>query len=434
MQYGLIGEHLSHSYSKEIHEQIADYAYELKELAPSELEEFFRRKEFNAINVTIPYKQTVIPFLYETDAQAKEIGAVNTVVNRGGKLYGYNTDFLGMKALIGRLGICLKDRKVLILGTGGTSKTAHAVAESLGAGEILHVSRSSASKENAQLSVPEKKETEDENKTFVCVSYEEAKALHADAQVIINTTPAGMFPKEEGCPLDISAFLKLEGVIDAVYNPLRTNLVLDAREKGVPAEGGLFMLSAQAVYACGHFLGREAEASEIEKAFRNVRNRKRNLVLIGMPSCGKTTVGAKLKELLGMEVIDTDAEIVKKIGMEIAEYAAQNGETAFRDAESEAVRAASAETGKIIATGGGAILRKENVRALKRNGILVFIDRPLKLLEATPDRPFSSDPEALAKRYEERYGIYSSVCDVRVDGSREIAQVAEEIIQCTMKQ
>lgn len=407
MQYGLIGEHLSHSYSKEIHEQIADYTYELKELEKDQLDLFMRKKDFQAINVTIPYKQDVIPYLDEIEEQAAAIGAVNTVVNRNGRLFGYNTDFSGMRALIRRLGAELKGKKVLILGTGGTSKTAHAVAESLNAGEILHVSR---------------KETEG------AITYSKAQAEHSDAQIIINTTPSGMFPKTEGCPIALSAFSNPEAVIDVVYNPLRTNLVLDAQERGIPAEGGLYMLAAQAVYACGHFLNREVSGEEIDRAFQSVRKQKRNLVLCGMPSCGKTTAAKRLQEILGKEVTDTDVETVKRIGMEIAEFSALHGETAFRDAESEAVKEAAQKSGCIIATGGGAVLRTENVRELKRNGILVFIDRPLSLLQATPDRPFSSSPEALAKRFEERYDIYRRVCDVRVDGSRSIDEVAEEII------
>lgn len=408
MQYGLIGEHLSHSYSKEIHEQIADYSYELTELAPEQVEAFMRRKEFRAINVTIPYKQKVIPFLDGIDPQAEKIGAVNTVVNKEGRLLGYNTDFSGMLALAKRLGLQFQGKKVLILGTGGTSKTAHAVAESLGAKEILHVSRSGEGE---------------------AVSYREAEELHKDAQILINTTPCGMYPKAEDQPISLSGFSKLEGVMDAVYNPLRTNLVLEAGSRGIPAEGGLYMLAAQAVFACGYFLDREVKTEEIDHAFQNVRNQKRSIVLCGMPSCGKTTVSKILKELTGKEVIDTDAEIIRRIGMEIAEFSALHGEQAFREVESEVVKEVSQTGGRIIATGGGAILREDNVTALKRNGILVFIDRPLSLLQATPDRPFSSSPEALAKRFEERYEIYCRVADLRVDGSETPEAVAANIIR-----
>ena len=412
MEYGLIGGKLGHSYSKEIHEQIADYEYELKELKPEELDGFLRDRAFRAINVTIPYKQDVIPYLDEVEEQAKRIGAVNTIVNRDGKLFGYNTDLPGMLALLRRIGADLSGKKVLILGTGGTSKTAHAAAEYLAAGEILHVSRSAA-KEGF----------------FRTVTYQEAQSEHTDAQVILNTTPSGMFPNIEEVPIDLSCFPKLEGVLDAVYNPLRTNFVLDAKEHGAKAEGGLFMLAAQAVYACGHFLNRTVSEAEILKAFQSVRDEKRNLVLCGMPSCGKTTVAARLSELTGRCVIDTDERIVKRIGMEIAAFSAQRGEQAFRDVESEVVKEAASESGVIIATGGGAVLRNENVRALKRNGLLFFIDRPLEMLTATADRPFSASPEALKKRFEERYDRYCSVADIHLDGSGTIEEVAQAVLK-----
>lgn len=411
MEYGLIGGKLGHSYSKEIHEQIADYEYELKELKPEELDGFLKARAFRAINVTIPYKQDVIPYLDEVDEQAKKIGAVNTIVNRDGKLFGYNTDLPGMLALIRRIGMNLSGKKVLILGTGGTSKTAHAAASFLDASEILHVSRS-AGREGA----------------FRTITYREAETEHTDAQAIINTTPSGMFPNIETVPIDLSGFTQLEGVLDAVYNPLRTNLVLDAAERGARAEGGLFMLAAQAVYACGHFLNRTVSEEEILKAFQTVRDEKRNLVLCGMPSCGKTTIAARLSELTGRRVVDTDARIVQRIGMEIAAFSAQHGEQAFRDVESEVVKEAAAESGVILATGGGAILREENVRALKRNGLLIFIDRPLEKLAATADRPFSANPEALKQRFEERYEIYCKIADVHLDGSGIIEEVAQAIL------
>jgi len=420
MEYGLIGRVLGHSYSKEIHEQIADYQYELKELEPSELDGFLSKRDFKAINVTIPYKQDVIPFLDFVDERAEKIGAVNTIVNRDGKLYGYNTDFDGMLALIRKIGIEAKGKKALILGTGGTAKTAHAVLEFLGAAEILHVSR--------KLSDVKINWMEEKGLT-VPVTYQEAVSLHSDAEIIINTTPSGMYPEVTQKPIDLSRFPELEGVLDVIYNPLRTNLILDAEELDIPAEGGLYMLAAQAVYACGHFLNREISTEEIDKAYQSVLDQKRNIVLCGMPSCGKTTIGNLLQERLQMPLIDTDAKIVERIGMEIAEYAALCGETAFRDVESSIVQEAASEGGSIIATGGGVVLREENVRALKRNGVLVFIDRPLDLLQATADRPFSADPEALKKRYEERYDIYCYTADYRVDGSGSAEEVAGQILR-----
>ena len=259
------------------------------------------------------------------------------------------------------------------------------------------------------------------------MSYEDAQTIHADAAYIINTTPCGMYPRVEQIPIDLSRFIDPEGVLDVIYNPLRTNLVLEAQELEIPAEGGLYMLAAQAVFACGHFLDWQMRPDDIDAAFQGVWKQKRNIVLCGMPSCGKTTIGRKLAEAFGMKLIDTDECCVNKMGMEIAEYAALCGESAFRDVESAAVEEAAAESGVIIATGGGAILRERNVRALKRNGILIFIDRPLELLEATPDRPFSADPEALKRRFEERYEIYCMTADLRVDGSGSVDEVAEII-------
>ncbi len=408
MQYGLIGEHLGHSYSPEIHAQIADYEYELKEIAREDLDAFMKAKDFRAINVTIPYKQDVIPYLDEISEQAAAIGAVNTIVNRDGRLWGGNTDFAGMSALIRKLGLDLAGSKVLILGTGGTSRTAMAVAKSLDAGEILRVSRRG---------------------NDGAITYEQAYAEHADAKIIINTTPAGMYPKAEGKAIDISRFPDLKGVVDAVYNPIRTNLVLDAQERGIPAEGGLYMLSAQAVYACGAFLSREMDDAVIDRAYRNVLNAKRNIILTGMPSCGKTTIGKMLAKCLGRELIDTDRMVIQKINMPIAEYFAKEGEQAFRDRESEAINSMALRDGMLVATGGGAVLRKENVRDLKRNGVVIFLDRPLEKLISTDDRPLSSSREALEKRFNERYDIYRSCADIIIDASGSIKQVTENVLE-----
>lgn len=410
MDYGLIGEHLGHSYSAEIHGMIADYEYELKELRPEELDSFLSSRDFKAVNVTIPYKQDVIAQLDFVSDQAKSIGAVNTIVNKEGKLYGYNTDFAGMKALAEKLGFDLNGKKVLILGTGGTSKTARAAAQSMGAAEIFRVSR----RESAEPGI---------------ITYEQAKEQHSDAAFIINTTPAGMYPKVEGCALDISGFEKLEGVLDAVYNPQRSNLVLDAQERGIPAEGGLYMLSAQAVYACGLFLDKEMAAGDINRAFRGVRAQKQNIVLIGMPSCGKTTIGKKVSRATGRKFIDTDDLVEKRTGMSIADYFAENGEQAFRDIESEVIADVCKEGGLVIATGGGAVLRGENVRAMRRNGRVIFIDRPLERLITTASRPLSSDREALKKRYEERYDIYRGAADVRIKAKGSIRQVTQTVLR-----
>lgn len=408
MKYGLIGEHLKHSYSCEIHAQIADYEYELHEIPPSGLGGFLKKREFNAINVTIPYKQDVIPYLDEISDTAKRIGAVNTIVNRGGRLCGDNTDFAGMLALARHIGVDMKGRKVLILGTGGASKTGHALAEYMGAQSVYYVSRSG--KDGS-------------------ISYEQAVTEHSDAQIIINATPVGMFPKQDGRPIDISAFPKLEGVIDAIYNPLRTNLILDAQERGIPAEGGLYMLSAQAVHASAVFRDIPLDESLVDKAFKSVKNDKQSIVLIGMPSSGKTTVGRILAEKCGKQLADTDEYIVNKIGMPISDFFAKFGEAEFRKIEKETVAELSATGGRIIATGGGAVLDPENVRALKQNGVLVFLDRRPENLVATDDRPLASRRSALEKLYAERYDIYCAAAELHIDANTTPEAEADAILK-----
>lgn len=408
MKYGLIGEHLKHSYSCEIHAQIADYEYELHEIPPSGLGGFLKKREFNAINVTIPYKQDVIPYLDEISDTAKRIGAVNTIVNRNGRLYGDNTDFAGMLALAKHIGVDMKGRKVLILGTGGASKTGHALAEYMGAQSVFYVSRSG--KDGS-------------------ISYEQAVTEHSDAQIIINATPVGMFPKQDGRPIDISAFPKLEGVIDAIYNPLRTNLILDAQERGIPAEGGLYMLSAQAVHASAVFRDIPLDESLVDKAFKSVKNDKQSIVLIGMPSSGKTTVGRILAEKCGKQLADTDEYIVRRIGMPISDFFAKHGEAEFRKIEKETVAELSATGGRIIATGGGAVLDAENVRALKQNGVLVFLDRRLENLIATDDRPLASRRSALEKLYAERYDIYCAAAELHIDANTTPEAEADAILK-----
>lgn len=412
MTCGLIGRRLGHSYSPQIHRALADYDYKLWELEPEELETFFRRQDFTGVNVTIPYKQAVIPLLDELSETARAIGAVNTVVRRGGKLYGDNTDFAGMAALIHRIVLSLEGKKVLILGTGGTSKTAVAVARSLGAAEVYRLSRSG--RDGA-------------------LTYEDAARLHADADVLINTTPGGMYPAVEGCPVALDAFPNLSGVVDAVYNPLRTNLVLQARSRGIPAEGGLYMLAAQAAYASALFRGYETSQRDIDLAYQTVRREMENIVLIGMPSSGKSTVGRALAERLGKRFADSDALVTERIGMPIADYFAQRGEAAFREREQEAVADLAATGGQVIATGGGAILRPENVTALRRSGRLVFLDRSPEKLIATADRPLASDREALRRRYEERYDLYCAAADLHIDGDGTVEETAQRIEKEWMK-
>ncbi|MBR1535228.1 MAG: shikimate dehydrogenase [Ruminococcus sp.] len=407
MDYGLIGERLPHSFSKEIHEKIADYKYSLKELKPDEVQSFILSKNFKAINVTIPYKQTVIPFLDEIAPEAQAIGAVNTVVNRGGVLYGYNTDFGGMRALIERTEVDLKYKKALILGTGGTSRTAKAVCERLGAKEILRVSRSG--KEGS-------------------ITYEDAYASHSDADVIINTTPCGMYPNIFDCPIDLDRFPHLSGVIDAVYNPLNTALVLKARALGLNAAGGLYMLTAQAVLAAEHFMDKELDAVKLtNEIYDDIYFSKRNIVLSGMPGSGKSTVGKIVADQLGREFIDTDALIVERAG-EITKIFAEHGEAYFRNLETEVIKELAPLNGKVISLGGGAVLRNENVEVLRHNGEIFFIDRALESLIPTDDRPLADDKAKITALYDARIDRYMATADYIIDGDCDPDDVADSII------
>ena len=409
MEYGCIGEKLSHSFSKIIHNKLCDYDYELKEIPHDELGDFMRKADFKAINVTIPYKQDVIPFMDYISETAKKIGAVNTIVKRNGKLYGYNTDFSGMTDLINKNNISIKNKKVLILGSGGTSKTALAVAGSMGAKEIYRVSRSGGEG---------------------LITYNEAETLHTDTEIIINTTPCGMYPKIGESAVDINKFPYLQGVVDAVYNPLSAQIVVDARKKGIPATGGLYMLVAQAVFAVEKFLNTKIPSSETERVFNEIMLSKKNLVLIGMPGCGKTTIGKLLAQRLGKDFVDTDEEIVKREGAHIPEIFEKRGEVAFRKIEREVIAEISSRQGLVIATGGGAVLNPRNTELLKQNGTVIFIDRPLELLVTTDDRPLSSNRKLLEKRYKERYDIYCSSADFRISATKGIeqnAKMAEEV-------
>lgn len=408
MKYGLIGEKLGHSFSKPIHEKIGGYTYEIKEIARDELDSFMKKRDFLGINVTIPYKSDVIPYLDYIDPVAEKIGAVNTISNRGARLYGYNTDFFGLKGLIEAGGFDYRDKKVLILGTGGTAKTAKAVAESLGAREIVFVSRSGD------------------------VNYENVYSLHGDASFIINTTPCGMYPDNFSSPIDLSRFKTVQGVTDVIYNPMTTRLCLEAEELGIPSQNGLYMLVSQAVFACEKFLNKELDITAVsDKIFKEMLSEKRNIVLIGMPGSGKSTIGKALAEKLGKQFIDTDELITADYGV-VSDIFKEKGEACFRELESEKVKLASQRSGCVIATGGGAVLKKENVRALRQNGVIFFLNRPLEDILPTDDRPLSSDREALMKRFEERYDIYVSSADfeIHVDGKVEnsVTKITEKLI------
>ncbi len=391
MEYGLIGEKLSHSFSKQIHTKYFGLDYSLKELKPCEVEGFLKSSDFKGINVTIPYKSAVIPYLDSISDVAAKIGAVNTIVNRDGKLHGYNTDFWGLKSMIEKSGISLKDKRVLILGDGGTSKTALAVAKDLGSNSVNRVSR---------------KQTEN------TISYEEAKSL-SDTNIIINTTPVGMYPNIGITVIDIGVFPALEAVFDVVYNPLCSQLVIEAQKRGITACGGLYMLISQAVFAAEKFTDTVIDKSKIDDIYKEIYKAKQNIILVGMPCSGKTTVGKLIAQKTGLDFIDTDDEIIKNHG-NINAIFEERGEGAFRNIESNVIKEISTLQGKVIATGGGAILRQENIDYLKQNGKVYFLDRPLEMLTGTPDRPLSQNSDMLKKRYNERYGIYCSCCDKRI--------------------
>ena len=394
MKYGLIGERLGHSFSKEIHEKLGRYEYELKELRPDELESFIKAADFEGINVTIPYKEDVIPYLDELSDLAAKAGAVNTIVNKDGRLIGYNTDIGGMKMLFEKLGADMKGKTVLIAGSGGTSKTALTLAGELGADITVRVSRSG--REDA-------------------VTYEQAYSDYKDADILINTTPLGMYPDVDGAAFDIDAFERIEAVIDAVYNPLRSKLVRSARERAIPAEGGLYMLVAQAMLAAEKFTGIPVSADEADRIYEEILRDKSNLVLIGMPGSGKTSYGSIIAEKHGREIIETYYEVVKTAGMEISEIFEKYGEKYFRDLESEVIKKASLAGSKIISTGGGAVLRKENVDALSMNGKLIFLNRPLEEIMPTEDRPLANDRKKIKELYTERLPIYLAAADAVVE-------------------
>ena len=406
LTFALIGEHLPHSYSREIHALIGSYNYTLQELNPEEFDFFMKERLFLGINVTIPYKQAVVPYLDEIDETARAIGAVNTVINRDGKLIGYNTDLYGLIQLILRLGLDLAGKKVLILGTGGTSRTAFYAAQQLGAREILRVSRTG-------------KES--------CITYEEALSSHTDAQILINTTPCGMFPEPDAQPVSLDLFRALEGVVDVIYNPLRSRLVLDARSRGIPADGGLYMLVAQAVRASELFMDTVREEDLKDIIYNAILRWKENLVLIGMPGSGKTTVGRYLVDRTGKNLRDTDRWIAKRAGKSIPEIFREDGETAFRDLETEIIRDFSKETGLIISTGGGAVLRPENVTLLRQNGRLFWLNRDPASLVPTDDRPLADTEEKMKQLYLEREPVYRAAADVIIDVKGTPAQIADEI-------
>ena len=411
-QYGLIGGKLGHSYSKIIHEQIADYTYELMPL-PTEAEAraFMEKRTFAAINVTIPYKQLVIPYCDVVDPKAQAIGAVNTIVNRDGKLYGYNTDYAGFAYLAKAHGVDFAGKTVLILGTGGTHSTVTAVCRDGGAKEILTASRTG--KDGALL-------------------YSEA--MHRrDVQIVVNTTPCGMYPNVGQCLIDPKAFPRLEAVLDVIYNPFRTELLLRAEDCGVTAAGGFEMLVAQAVFAAEHFTGKTLDsAAIIPDVSRRLRHELANVSIIGMPGCGKSTVGAALAKRLGKKFVDLDAEIERRTGYTIPDIFAQEGEAAFRRYEADVLADVAKGNSQVIACGGGVIKNPANSRALRQNGPVLWVRRPLERL-ATGGRPLSKGGAALKQLEAERTPLYSAASTAVLENNGTLAEAVERAVELFKK-
>ena len=404
MQYFVLGEKLPHTHSPAIHKLLGNPAYGVRELDESDLCDLFAARNFSGINVTIPYKKAVMPLCDVLDGAAIEIGAVNTVVSCDGKLFGCNTDFDGFIFMCNRAGIELANKKVLILGSGGTSATAYAVAKKRGAREIHIVSRSGA------------------------VNYENVYTLHADADIIINTTPVGMFPHADAKPIELSCFTGLSGVIDVIYNPLKTKLICEAEALGIPATGGLTMLVAQAAFADKYFRGVHHSGGEIVSITEKMQRRLSNIVLIGMPGCGKSCAGKLLARILGREFCDTDALITERAGKSIPDIFAEHGEAYFRDLESEVVQDIAGKSGVIISTGGGTVLRERNRVALHQNGKAVYIQRNLQDL-ARGGRPLSSGDNALEKLFTERRPIYEGFADIIIPPCQSVGACVSAIIR-----
>ncbi len=399
---GLIGEKLSHSFSPQIHSHLCDYSYTLFEMSENEVGSFVRSDRYDATNVTIPYKKTVMPFLDEISDEAKRIGSVNTIIRtESGKLRGENTDYFGFSYMLERSKIEVKGKKVLILGTGGASLTAKAVSSDLGAESITFVSRAGE------------------------INYENVYDKCADTEIIINCTPVGMYPKNLASPIELDRFPALCGVADMIYNPARTKLLLDAEKLGIKNTNGLSMLVAQAKRACELFLDEKIDDGEIDKICSLIESETGNIILVGMPGCGKTTVAGVLADLTGRELIDTDELIVKNEGRSIPEIFAVEGEEYFRACETRIAAEVGKMSGKIISTGGGIVTREVNLDAIRQNGIVFFIRRELGLL-SRDGRPLSQGAD-LEEMYKKRLPLYMSFADFTVDNCSSVQECAEAI-------
>ena len=402
MQCGLLGRKLGHSYSPQIHSQLGSYDYRLFEKEPEELEDFLQNGDFTGLNVTIPYKKDVIPFLDELSPRAKALGAVNTIVRRNGKLIGHNTDYFGFETMLLSTGVSLRGKKALVCGSGGASNTACAVLEAHGANVIV---LSRTGKDNYQN-----------------------LNRHSDAALIVNATPVGMYPNVEASPIeDLAAFPMLEGVLDLVYNPARTSILLKAEALGIPCVNGLRMLVAQAKESAEWFTGEPIDDSCIERIFNRLRRQMENIILIGMPGCGKTTVGASLAKILSRPLKDADTELEQAVGRKITEILPTDGEASFRRLESETLLDLGKQSGLVIATGGGCVTVPNNYEKLHRNGTIVWLKRDLDLLP-TDGRPLSQTGH-LQEMYQKRAPLYARFADFSVENSGDPQETAGEIIR-----
>ena len=399
---GLLGEHLGHSYSPEIHRELADYPYTLFEMPEDEVAKFLASSRFDAINVTIPYKKTVMPYLSEISEEARRIGSVNTLTHRkDGGLRGDNTDYFGFSYMLDKSGIDVGGQKVLILGSGGAQETARTVCTDRGANVIVISRRGENNYNNLDR--------------------------HRDAALIINTTPVGMYPNNGNAPLDLSQFPRLLGVLDMIYNPEKTKLLLDAERLGIKSLSGLPMLVAQAKLAAEIFTGEKIDDSEIDRIVRKISFEKNNIVLIGMAGCGKSTVGAALAALTGRALIDTDTMVLEKAGRTPAQIIKEDGEDAFRAIETACVAEAGKQSGRIIATGGGVPTRPENTDLLRQNSKIVFLRRDPDALD-TADRPLSQAAGTKAL-YEKRLPLYLALADFTVDNDNTPETAAQKILE-----
>lgn len=403
MKCGLLGRVLGHSYSPQIHSWLGDYPYALYEKEPEELEDFLRHGDFTGLNVTMPYKKNVMPFLDELSPAAQKMGCVNTIVRReDGTLYGHNSDYYGFLSLVRHSGIPVAGKKALVLGSGGASNTAVNALKDLGA-ETVVISRSG---ENNYQNL----------------------SRHQDASLIVNTTPVGMYPHTGTAPLDLRQFPHLEGVLDVVYNPAKTQLLLDAEALGIPNENGLWMLVAQAKEASEYFTGKKIRDTLIESIHHKLKIQVQNIVLIGMPGCGKTTIGAALAQRLNRPLADADELIVSLAGKSIPDIFAQDGESSFRGWETKALEALGKQSGLILATGGGCVTRQENFSLLHQNGIIVCLQRDLRLLPKE-GRPLSQQ-NSLDAMYQTRLPLYEAFADFTVDNGGTPEETVDAILAC----